>query len=84
MFLQLITESGNLFQTVAAAQEKPLDAVTVLVRGTVSSGRENMHIGLAIYEECQPATHVIIHKSRIITLTLPYNKADVNTKTILL
>ena len=39
MFLQFITESGNLFQTVAAAQEKPLDAVTVLVRGTVSNGR---------------------------------------------
>ena len=37
MFLQLITESGNLFQTVSAGQEKPLDAVTVLVRGTVSN-----------------------------------------------
>ena len=35
MFLQLITESGNSFKTVVAAQKKPLDAVTVLVRGTV-------------------------------------------------
>ena len=53
MSLQLITESGSLFQTVtAAAQEKPLDAVTVLVRGTVSNGREEEHSEYLLLAGC--------------------------------